>query len=64
MVDLGCSDTDWVGGNDKEVFDAISLLDSLILATMSIDKEFVVFLGAFLVVLGPWGGPYGHRMLT
>ena len=27
MVDLGCKDTDWVGGNDKEVLDAILLRD-------------------------------------
>ena len=27
MVDLGCQDTDWVGGNVKEVSDAILLLD-------------------------------------
>ena len=38
MVDLGCQDTDWVGGNEKEVLDAILLRDSLILATLSIDK--------------------------
>ena len=25
MVDLGCQDTDWVGGNDKDVLDAILL---------------------------------------
>ena len=24
-VDLGCQDMDWVGGNDKEVLDAILL---------------------------------------
>ena len=23
MVELGCQDTDWVGGNNKEVLDAI-----------------------------------------
>ena len=27
MVELGCQDTDWVGGNDKEVLDAILLRD-------------------------------------
>ena len=31
MVDLGCQDTDWVGGNDEEVLDAIFLQDGLIL---------------------------------
>ena len=31
MVELGCQDTDWVGGNDKEVLDGILLRDDLIL---------------------------------
>ena len=35
MVDLGCQDTDWVGGNVKDVLDAILFLDGLILATLS-----------------------------
>ena len=30
MVDLRCQDTEWVGGNDKEVLDAILLRDGLI----------------------------------
>ena len=30
MVELGCQDTDWVGGNDKEVLDAILLRKGLI----------------------------------
>ena len=38
MVELGCQDTDWVGGNDKEVLDAILLWEGLILAIFSIDK--------------------------
>ena len=38
MVKLGCQDTDWVGENDKEVLDAILLLDGFILATLSMDK--------------------------
>ena len=29
MVELGCDDTDWVGGNDKDVLDAILLCDGL-----------------------------------
>ena len=33
MVELGCQDTDWVGGNDEEVIDATLLRDGLILAT-------------------------------
>ena len=38
MVDLGCHDTDWVGGNDKDVLDAILQCDGLTLATLSMDK--------------------------
>ena len=33
MVDLGCQDTDWVDGNDKEVLDAIFLPDGFKLFT-------------------------------
>ena len=52
MVDLGCQDTNWVGGNDKEVLDAILLRDALILA---LTKKNVVILSAFLVGFGPFG---------
>ena len=38
MVELGCQDTDWVGGNDKEVLDGILLQDGLILAILGMDK--------------------------
>ena len=38
MVDLGCQDTDWVGGNVKDVLDAILLLDVLTLATLRMDQ--------------------------
>ena len=38
MVELWCQDTDWVGGNDKEVLDGILLRDGLILATLGVDK--------------------------
>ena len=31
MVELGCQDTDWVSGNDKEVLDGILPRDGLIL---------------------------------
>ena len=49
MADLGCQDTDWVGGNVKEVLDAILLQDGLILATFTMDKRKY----AFLVSLRP-----------
>ena len=45
MVDLGCQDTDWEGGNDKEVLDAILLWDGSILATLSMDIGKCVYLG-------------------
>ena len=38
MVELGCQDTYWVGGNDKEVLDGIIPWDGLILATLRMDK--------------------------
>ena len=56
MVDLECQDTDWVGGNDKEVLDAISLLDSLVLATMSIDKGKGGYLGCISGCFGALEG--------
>ena len=37
MVDIGCQDTDWVGGKNKKVLDAILLLDALILANLGMD---------------------------
>ena len=39
MADLGCQDTDWVGGNVKAVLDAILLRDGLILATLTMDER-------------------------
>ena len=38
MADLGCQDSERVGGNDKDVLDAILRRDGLILATLSMDK--------------------------
>ena len=38
MVELGCQDTDWVDGNDKEVLDGILARDGFILATLGMDK--------------------------
>ena len=45
MVDLGCQDTDWVGGYDKDTLDAILLQDGFILATVSVDKGKCGYLG-------------------
>ena len=38
MVDFGCQDTDWVDGDDKNLLEGNSLLDGLVLATLSMDK--------------------------
>ena len=40
MVDLGCHDTDWEGGNDKDVLEAILWRDGLILTGCA--KKFVL----------------------
>ena len=53
MVDLGCQDTHWVGGNDRGVLDEILLPDSLILATLSMDKGKCGYLGC----ISGWFGP-------
>ena len=37
MVELGCQDTDWVGGNDKEILGGLLPRSGLILATLGID---------------------------
>ena len=42
MVELGCQDTDWVGGNDKEVLDGILLRDGLILLEVRFDAKWAV----------------------
>ena len=58
MADLGCQDKDWVCGNDKEILDAILLKDSLILATLSIDKGKCGYLGCISGCFGAlWGAP-------
>ena len=51
MADSGCQDTDWVGGHEKDILDAILLRDGFIKATFSVDKGNFVNLGAFLVGL-------------
>ena len=42
MVELGCQDTDWVGGYDKEVLDGILLRDGLILLEVGFDAKWAV----------------------
>ena len=59
MVDLGYQDTDWVGGNEKEILDAILVRDGFILATLSMDKGKCGYLGCisgwFVALRGPPG---------
>ena len=38
MVDLGCQNTDWVGGDDIDILETNSLPDRLILAMSSLNK--------------------------
>ena len=58
MVDLGCQDTDWEGGNEKEILDAILLRDRFILATLSMDKRKCGYLGCISGWFGALrGGP-------
>ena len=38
MADSGCQDTDWVGGHDKDILDAILLWDEFIIANLRVDK--------------------------
>ena len=56
MVNLGCQDTDWVGGNDKKVLDAILLRDGFILATLSMDKGKCGYLGCISDCFGALKG--------
>ena len=45
MVNLGCQDTDWVGGRETDVSDAVLLRNGLILVTLGMDKAKYVFFG-------------------
>ena len=56
MVDLGCQYTDWVDGNNKEVLDAILLLDGLILSTLSMDRGKCGYLGCISGWFGALSG--------
>ena len=38
MVDLGCQDTEWLGGRERDVLDTILLRNELILAPLGMDK--------------------------
>ena len=45
---LGCQDTDWEGGNDKEVLYVILLREGPMLATLSMRKGKCGYLGCIL----------------
>ena len=62
MVGLGCQDTNWVGGNDKEVLDAILLLNGLILATLSMNKGKYGYLGCSFGLFGAPRWSLGSHM--
>ena len=58
MVELGCQNTDWVGGNDKEVLDAILLQSGPILTTLGMDKGKCGYVGCISGWFGALrGGP-------
>ena len=61
MVDLGYQDTDWVGGNDKEVLDAILSRDGLKLTSFSMDKAKYAYLGC---ISGWFGALRGAPRVT
>ena len=53
MVDIGCHDTDLVGGYDEDTLDAILPRNGFILDTLSINKRKWGYLGCILIGLGP-----------
>ena len=56
MVELGCQDNNWVGGNDKEVLDGILLWDGLILAILGMDKGKCAYVGCISCWFGALRG--------
>ena len=52
MVDLGCQDTEWLGGRERDVLDTILLRNELILAPLGMDKGKCAFLGCISGWLG------------
>ena len=61
MADLGCQDTDWVGGNDKNVLNWILRRDGLLLASLSLDKGKYGYLGC---ISGWFGALRGASRVT
>ena len=61
MADLGCQDTDQIGGNKKEVLDIILMQNGLTLATLSMDKG-KCYLGGISGWSGALRGPLVPQM--
>ena len=61
MVELGCQDTVWTGGNDEKVLDGILPQDGLILATLGMDKGKCGYVG---YISGSFGALKGALRVT
>ena len=63
MVDLGCQDTEWVSGSDKNILDAILWWDGLILEDFSMDKGKFDYLGCISSWFGAPRGALGSKLV-
>ena len=61
MVDLGCQDTVWVGGNERDVLDAILLRNGHILETLGMEKGKCGYIGC---ISGWFGSLRGAPSVT
>ena len=64
MVDLGCQDTDWVGGGDRDFFEANLLLDGIILAALSVDNGTCGYIRYFSAWFGVLRGALGSQTVN
>ena len=58
-----CQDTDWVGGNNKEVLDTVLLQDGVIQNTKHGQRKMWLSWVHFWLVWGPERGPLGSQMV-
>ena len=63
MIDFGCQDTDWVGGNNKDVLDTILLRDGVIQNTKHGQRKMWLSWVHFWLVWGPERGPLWTQMV-
>ena len=63
MVDLGCQDSDWLGGHERDVLEAILLRNGLILAPSGMDKGKCGCLGCIFGWFGALRGPLESKMV-